>query len=60
MWVTERPGSESPWEPPEYFSQGMFLTTAENGNLYYTDTSTYRQSKGISARTPDAGDGRKQ
>lgn len=52
IWITERSERGSPWETPEYFGQGMFLTTAENGNLYYTDISTYRQSKGISFRTP--------
>lgn len=53
MWVTERAGPGSPWGAPQYFGQGMFLTTAENGNLYYTDITTYRNSRGISVRTPE-------
>ncbi|MBL7006000.1 MAG: PD40 domain-containing protein [Spirochaetia bacterium] len=52
MWVVKRPDREAPWGNPEYFGQGMFLTTAKSGNLYYTDISTYRQSKGISVRIP--------
>lgn len=52
MWVAQRSDTEAPWGTPEYFGQGMFLTTANNGNLYYTDISTYRQSKGISVRAP--------
>ena len=52
MWVVERIDQEAPWGNPEYFGQGMFLTTATSGNLYYTDISTYRQSRGISVRRP--------
>lgn len=37
IWKVKR--FKNSWSEPEFFRSGMFLTSASNGNIYYTDIS---------------------
>lgn len=37
IWIVKR--IKNRWSEPKFFRSGMFLTSASNGNIYYTDIS---------------------